>query len=643
MNPTTPLNIRTQRPVWLWALLPLVLACALTVPLLNDDAFTGDEPKTLFVAGVLSSGPHTLSGVVDALAVRSPEQALGWPILVFIWGRIAGWSEPAIRILPFLAGMLALALVARAGRDLMSAAVGVIAALLLAGSAFFLTYMFHARAFTTVALCTTLCVWCYWRIALRPESPGRAAQAGLLLGATGLLYMHYVGSLLLPALGLFHLLFVAKNRRWWRPVILLGLAALAATPQLPVFLVGFGKTVTDEGLHDRALGTAELLTRLIRFMSNEILQPPLVLGAAAGLVLLLVLALTTLLRLRAGRKADAIWLVGFVAATTLLLLLIINEIVGVVVDNRIRYLMPLWPLSALLAGAGLWRLAGRYRRMVTVLFAVWLALGAWLNLVTGFRYESGYIRRSDVHTAYREVGKYVSSADGLILDHEAGYLDWQHLYVQMLDVPYVLYIRHRDDPLKHVLRLHKAHSYLWLLFLAQDTGRMETMADVLGRVPCERAIDDDRVYAWRAGEAGLWGITLVRHALSPVHCPDSPARLQFDSDIQLTGPDIRLEDGMLRLHAGFRSVDDYLLAHYSLAVHIIDVNTDERVAQGDTGIGSGAFVPVSSEIDVSALPPGEYELRVALYDWQTGVRLPARDLETGTSGDMHAVHSFRTG
>ena len=31
-------------------------------------------------------------------------------------------------------------------------------------------------------------------------------------------------SLLLPVLGLFHLLFVPKNRRWWRPVILLGLA-----------------------------------------------------------------------------------------------------------------------------------------------------------------------------------------------------------------------------------------------------------------------------------------------------------------------------------------------------------------------------------------------------------------------------------
>ena len=629
MNPTTPLNIRTQCPVWLWALLPLLLAAALTIPLLNDDAFTGDEPKTLFVAGVLSSGPHTLAGVVDALAVRSPEQALGWPILVFIWGRIAGWSEPAIRILPFLAGMLALALVARAGRDLLSAATGVIAALLLAGSAFFLTYMFHARAFTLVAFCAALCTWCYWRIALRPGPPGRAAQAGLLLGATGMLYLHYVGSLFLPALGLFHLLFVARNRRWWRPVFLLGLAVLAALLQAPVFLIGVGRTLGNETVQNRALSVAELLAQFVRLISNNVVQPTISLGEVLGILLPLALVIAILLRLRSGHKVGVVWLLAFVSATLLVLLLGINELIRLVDDTRIRYLMPLWPLTALLAAAGLWRLADKHRRLAAALLVLWLLLGAWLSLATDFRYSAGYIRRSDMHTAYSEVGKYVAKTDGLILDHEAGYLDWQHLYVQMLDVPYVLYIRHRDDPLKHVLRLHNAHPYLWLLFLTQDMVRMEAIAEVLGRVPCERAID------------GEWGIMLVRHALSPVHCPDSPARLQFDEDIQLTGPDIRLEDGMLRLHAGLRSVDDYLLANYSLAVHIIDVNTDERVAQGDTGIGSGAFVPVSSEIDVSALPPGEYELRVALYDWQTGARLPARDLETDVVGDMHTLQRFR--
>ena len=69
----------------------------------------------------------------------------------------------------------------------------------------------------------------------------------------------------------------------------------------------------------------------------------------------------------------------------------------------------------------------------------------------------------------------------------------------------------------------------------------------------------------------------------------------------------------------------------------------ERVAQGDTGVGPGAIVPLRSEIDISALPPGDYELRVALYDWQTGERLSARDLETDEVSDMHTLQRFRIG
>ena len=57
-----------------------------------------------------------------------------------------------------------------------------------------------------------------------------------------------------------------------------------------------------------------------------------------------------------------------------------------------------------------------------------------------------------------------------------------------------------------------------------------------------------------------------------------------------------------------------------------------RVAQGDVGVGLGTFVRLASEIDVSALPPGGYELQVALYNWKTGERLSApMDLVTGRS------------
>ena len=71
-------------------------------------------------AEVFISGPRTLLQVWNVIAETHPTQTQGWSKLLFVWGRIAGWSEPAIRSLPFFAGMLALALVYRSGHDLLS-------------------------------------------------------------------------------------------------------------------------------------------------------------------------------------------------------------------------------------------------------------------------------------------------------------------------------------------------------------------------------------------------------------------------------------------------------------------------------------------------------------------------------------------
>ena len=39
----------------------------------------------------------------------------------------------------------------------------------------------------------------------------------------------------------------------------------------------------------------------------------------------------------------------------------------------------------------------------------------------------------------------------------------------------------------------------------------------------------------------------------------------------------------------------------------------------DVGVGPGAIVPLRSEIDISALPPGDYELRMVIYNFETQV------------------------
>ena len=616
-----PCSNPVSRLSWLWALLPLLLAAALAIPLLDVDAFNGDEPSSLKAAGIARSGPWSLEEVLSAVTRTSPEQALGWPLLLSAWGRFVGWSELAVRALSLFFGMLTLAWVYRTGRDLLAPRAGLFATLLLGASVFFLAYMIHARAFTLIALCSTLCIWSYWRLVLNPRPTSMGAPAGLLLGSVGLLYSHYFSALFLAALGLFHLLFVQKNRRWWQPVLLLGLAALLATAQLPGFLRGLDKTAGDEALHNQALTAPAVVSHFVHFMTNGLLDLPLSLDSLLLLALPLVLVIVFLRRLRRGKGFNSVWLLVFTSAALLALVIVINEVFRVIVDNRIRYLMPLWPMMALLVGAGLWRLARRYRRLVAVLLALWLVLGAWLTVATDYRFELGFFFHREYHEIYPVLLKLAPKSDLLVFDHSAADYSLGWGYVTKF------FYNYKSDPYQYIRPVHANYSFVWFIYLPEDHVGFTNVSQELGRVLCERVLHES-------------GFTFERYALHLENCPDRPVRLVFDSDIQLTVQEISVSNGWLRLDAHFRSTDEQQLASYSLAVHVFD-QRGQRVAQGDTGVGPGAIVPLRSEIDISALPPGDYELRVALYDWQTGARLSARDLETDEVSDMHTLHDFR--
>ena len=83
-----------------------------------------------------------------------------------------------------------------------------------------------------------------------------------------------------PSWALFHLLFMPKQRRWWRPVLPLGLAVLIALLQLPVFLAGLTRTVTNEGLGNRALNAPEVIGQFVQRLTNGVIQPSAPVGVA---------------------------------------------------------------------------------------------------------------------------------------------------------------------------------------------------------------------------------------------------------------------------------------------------------------------------------------------------------------------------
>ena len=621
---STGANKNTASLAWLWALLPLLLAAALVTKQLDNKAFFGDEPDLLYAAGINNAGPRSLAEVWDFIAEAHPTLTQGWSILLFIWGRIVGWSEPAIRSLSLFGGMLALAWVYRAGRDFFGPQAGFIASLMLGSSVVLLAHMELARTFTMVALFTALILWSYWRVTLHPRPPGPGAQAGLLLGSIGLLYSHYFGSLFLPALGLFHLLFVPKERRWWRTLLLVGLAAMVAALQLPGFLNGLDKTAADEKLQSVAMTAAEVTGRFLHFLSNYLISLPPPVSAALPVLLLLALAVATILHLRSNRRADASWLIAFVAATSLLLMIGANELVRAMKSNRIRYLMPLWPLGALFVG--------RYKRALAVPLILWLILAPVLVLTAPeyFRTRS----KSSFHHVHRALLERVPAGDLVILDEsledeEILYLAPQ--YVGLLNLPYEPVFWRIDEPLPDLAPEHASKSRLWLLFyLSPERAEYSGLRGAPGYVYCERALD-------------RWSALLERWAPSAEDCPANPLRLEFDQNVTLVRQAVTLSDDLLRLEAFIRNPDANYLKYHSLAVHVIDVNSGERVAQGDVGVGPGDFVRLASEIDVSALPPGGYELQVALYNWKTGSRLSAHNPVTGADGDMHTLHHFRLG
>ena len=239
-------NKSTAGHSWLWALLPLLLAAALVIPLLDVDAFNGDEPASLVLAaGICVQGPGPLpkSGTTPPRCSPSGDTPPGWGLCCsFFVGalrRLERVRHPGA--VPLRRPADPYAWVYRAGRDFFAPAAGLIAALLLSASVFSSRLHGNADLYAPVALCAVICVRYYWRVPCIHSSQERRARLACCWAASAC-SIHIISAhcCSLPVLGLFHLLFVPKNRRWWRPVLLLADSPRWLPPAAPAFAQGGG-------------------------------------------------------------------------------------------------------------------------------------------------------------------------------------------------------------------------------------------------------------------------------------------------------------------------------------------------------------------------------------------------------------------
>ena len=605
--------------LWLLLLSALLVFTWLSARGLNADLLWLDEYFSVGNIGGILRVPYTPAQVWESISQYSPQHVPGYFILLSGWVALTGWTPFAMRALSLLFGLLAIALTYRLGAEWVSRRVGLYAALVLSVSALLVHFAHELRMYTLMALLTVFLLWVYRRVVTPGRQPKRWEWAGLFFGAVSVIWVHYVSGIVVVAVGLYHLLFVPKNRRWLWVTVLLGLACLSFLPWLQFLLVGarFVNVEEDTGVPVRGpLGILQLLANLF---------------ANGGAVLLVGLAALSLIRIRQRAVREVLFFTVAIFALTV----IVNEIVPMVNENRPRYLIHLWPLLALVVGLGLVALRWRYRVAALLLLGVWLGLGVVQSLNPQFLIELDGPRYTRLMPPLREIIAQVNrlgDPDDMVIAFSRD----RYLFEEVKFGPVA----------EFYLRELRMGSYLVTLPEPRPPAEIEdSLRDAVGTrlnvwFATEPALEADMLTLYRqALEASytLCGTALnqphlqIEHyALAVFGCLDDapPAGdvATFDGGITLTAVRTAPDGGGLLLASGWSISETVPPEMYSVSFKLWD-EAGEIAAQHDDGLRAAGFGWQLAALPVADLPAGTYTLTATVYDWRTGATM------TGSSGD----------
>nr|PZN53285.1 MAG: hypothetical protein DIU68_12895 [Chloroflexota bacterium] len=607
----------------LWPLVAiLVLAAAVAILKLNDDALAYGELRSIISAGGAHYGPVSPSDLWQRVAERGIRPP-GYEFALAAWGAVAGWHHLAARSLSLFAGLLAIACMYRLGRDLASERVGLGAAALLGLSAFYLHYLHEARAYTLFALFSTASVWAYWRVVYRRG--GLWASLLLLFTLIGLLYTHEFGILVVLALAVYHLLLAPKHWRWLVVVVLMALALASFWPWARQALA-----TLENGLEQPSepLGILLALQTVAWSFSSGLL------------VLVILLVEASILFTKTPRERRVFALAWLWLGCTLGIGLLVHEwrpFIGHASD-----LIAVWPPLALAAALGLAALARR--GLPPVLFlAIWLAAGLWNAVNPAFMRElpgaepalswtdlapaldvlRGQARPDDAvfyYLALSDGGNRV----GPVLDH---YTEPLGLHYRQLDTLAVT-SGNGVSPSRLSALLDGAPR-VWLVAAPEDPP--STLMREFGRV-----VDAD--YLWCGQPVAHERLTLDFYARRPLPAEEPALRFGNGVGLYVLDPIPAMVNNRIDLLFGWQRDLETQPEAYAFTVSLQDADGNSR-GHATEIVPDAAFGCTPLALEVRAGEPGNYSLSVVVRDVVTGTPVEGQSSngETGTRLTLQTV------
>jgi hypothetical protein len=629
---------------WLWIVPLLLIVAALGARGLNADTLWGDEYHSISDAGGSPFEPLTPVQIWNGIADHNPWHTPGYFLVLNGWGRLVGWSAPALRALSLLFGLLALAWTYRLGRDLVSPTVGLLAALILGTSASFVYYLHEIRMYILFVALASFELWVYLRIMRARREPDKLAWLALFAGALSMLYIHYFAVLPLMAVGIYHLSLAVRREngrlrlhcapRWWKVVGVMVAAGILFIPWMSVLIDVTGKVTKKVNLRAGTLDLPETISVVLTMFGNGFLP------------LALAMMLPAL-----WRPSRRVWRIIALLGLTFAFALIINLWLQVVYyDARARYLFALWPLLALVAAIGLARLGQmpRLRRLAPLLLGLWLMTGLWGAV--DWAHLTHYLEGSDLDFPMNKVAEDLKGraqpGDTVISYLPDDMPAWR--YGGVSDY----YYRGLGLDFRTVERRWDAGG--------QDAEQIEVIGSLVNDLrvwlawkptPPPYALDtfktalSENFGICQAHDDPKAGISLALYTRAAVCCvPDgqaAPVKIDYGSGIALSGvePLLSSVSDTLPVTLAWSLGPQVPLNTYSVGLHVLDLQ-GKLVAQKDYGLTVQPFLCQSQSVSLTDVPPGNYQLTLVVYAWETGQRLTGSVPGTNTRAEELPLGTF---
>jgi 4-amino-4-deoxy-L-arabinose transferase-like glycosyltransferase len=616
-------------------MLPLLLLTFwLSAHNLDTNPVWSDERFSIRDAGGVFYGPLDVPGIWERVATGNPWHTPGFFIILHYWGKLVGWELPALRMLPLLFGLLTVAWTYRLGRDVLSPRAGLYGAAILSTSMMYLHYQIFVRMYTQITLLTVFTIWVYLRAIDERRTVRWWEWAGLFIGALGLLYTHYFAAIPLIAIGLYHLLIVSGiftglrlSSRWFKVMGVFSAAGVLFLPWLNVLLDGIVHANEYEGLHEIAVSFDYALYRTAFLFGNSIVW-------LLFITLIFTAALTILTRRATDAGIKQLW---FFAAVTLIVILSINEVMKIMHEGRLRYMIGLWPLLALIVGYGLAWLVARWRWLALGLLAVWMGTGIYSvgsraasRDLDGFDYLFPFHEVSDALAGVAQAGDMVVNVlpDGDDLRRDFHYAGITPFYFGSHFTQTWLHSDQSDQITQTLSEIDQPLN-LWVAYRPRPVG-LDAFTSKL----------DDYDYCRKLYDAG--DLRIEWYARLPVCClsAEADSLITYPNQIELAGFDLLpIKNESLPVVTTWEIGADSPYYSYSMALHLTD-SAGNLVAQADQGLERPAMICRATQIPVNDLSPGEYTINLIVYNWETGSRLSGEDHESGALGEVLPIGTF---